>query len=39
MTYKYKMRSKAKEGHIVGDFKNGGKQFKHKTIEVHSVPF
>lgn len=39
VTYKYKMRSKAKEGHIVGDFKNGGKQFKHKTIEVHSVPF
>jgi len=40
VTYKYKMRSKAKEGHVVGDFsKNGGKQFKHKTIEVPVVPF
>jgi len=40
VTYKYKMRSKAKEGHVVGDFsKDGGKQFKHKTIEVPVVPF
>lgn len=39
MTYKYKLRSKAKEGHIAGEFQAGGKQFKHKKIEASSVPF
>ncbi|KAF9446200.1 glutamate-5-semialdehyde dehydrogenase [Macrolepiota fuliginosa MF-IS2] len=39
VTYKYKMRSKAKVGHTVGEFGTDGKQFKHKTIEATSVPF
>lgn len=39
VTYKYKMRSKAKVGHIVGEFGSGGKQFKHRTIEAKFVPF
>lgn len=39
MTYKYKMRSKAKEGHVVGDFGANGKQFKHKAIEATAAPF
>ncbi|KAF5362415.1 hypothetical protein D9756_002238 [Leucocoprinus leucothites] len=39
VTYKYKLRSKAKEGHIASDFGSGGKEFKHKPIEATSVPF
>lgn len=39
VTYKYKMRSRAKDGHIVGDFGTGEKQFKHKSLGATSVPF
>ncbi|KAJ4473654.1 gamma-glutamyl phosphate reductase [Lentinula aciculospora] len=39
VTYKYMMRSKAPSGHIVGEFGTGKKQYKHKPINVASVPF
>ncbi len=39
VTYKYMMRSKASTGHIVGEFGAGKKQYKHKRLDVSSVPF
>lgn len=37
--YKYMLRSKAKTGHIVGEFGVGKKQYKHNAISATSVPF
>ncbi|KAF9466039.1 Aldehyde/histidinol dehydrogenase [Collybia nuda] len=39
VTYKYKMRSKDKAGHIVGEFGLGKKEYSHKIISATSVPF
>ncbi|PPR00509.1 hypothetical protein CVT26_009893 [Gymnopilus dilepis] len=37
--YKYKMRSKDKAGHIVGEFGPGKKQYKHSKINTTTPPF
>ncbi|KAF8889323.1 gamma-glutamyl phosphate reductase [Infundibulicybe gibba] len=39
VTYKYMMRSKGKQGHIVGEFGVGKKQYKHNPIAATTVPF
>lgn len=41
VTYKYMMRSKGEQGHIVGEFGTGEgkKQYKHTKINATSVPF
>lgn len=37
--YKYVMKSKGPDGHIVGEFGAGKKQYKHSRIQATSVPF
>lgn len=37
--YKYMLRSQDKQGHVVGDFGVGKKQYTHATIAATSVPF
>ncbi|KAF9480541.1 gamma-glutamyl phosphate reductase [Pholiota conissans] len=37
--YKYMMKSKGPQGHIVGEFGAGKKQFKHQRIQATTVPF
>jgi glutamate-5-semialdehyde dehydrogenase len=37
--YKYMLRSKAKTGHVVGEFGVGKKQYKHNSIVAKTVPF
>jgi glutamate-5-semialdehyde dehydrogenase len=37
--YKYVLRSKAKEGHVVGEYSSGKKRYKHTPINATSVPF
>ncbi|KAH9479531.1 putative gamma-glutamyl phosphate reductase [Psilocybe cubensis] len=37
--YKYMMKSKDSNGHIVGEFGSGKKQFKHKKISTTVLPF
>lgn len=37
--YKYMLRSKGENGHIVGDFGAGKKKYKHAPITASSVPF
>lgn len=37
--YKYMLRSKARTGHIVGEFGVGKKQYKHNLIAAKSLPF
>jgi glutamate-5-semialdehyde dehydrogenase len=37
--YKYMLRSKAASGHTASEFGTGKKSFKHKAIEVKTVPF
>jgi glutamate-5-semialdehyde dehydrogenase len=37
--YKYMLRSQDKQGHVVGDFGAGKKQYKHTSIIATSVPF
>jgi glutamate-5-semialdehyde dehydrogenase len=41
VTYKYMMRSKANNGHIVGEFGAGAgkKRYRHQRIETSAVPF
>lgn len=41
VTYKYMMKSKASNGHIVGEFGSGAgkKSFKHNKIVTERVPF
>jgi len=39
VTYKYMMKSKSKTGHVVGEFGEGMKSFKHKPITATAVPF
>ncbi|KAF8909301.1 gamma-glutamyl phosphate reductase [Gymnopilus junonius] len=39
MIYKYKLRSKDKFGHIVGDFGPGKRQYKHSAINASALPF
>ncbi|KAL0573437.1 glutamate-5-semialdehyde dehydrogenase [Marasmius crinis-equi] len=37
--YKYMLRSKGQNGHIVGEFGSGKKQYKHAKINATTVPF
>ncbi|KIJ21245.1 glutamate-5-semialdehyde dehydrogenase [Paxillus involutus ATCC 200175] len=37
--YKYKMLSKADKGHVVGEFGDGKKSYKHTPIKISTVPF
>jgi glutamate-5-semialdehyde dehydrogenase len=37
--YKYKLRSRSANGHIVGEFGSGKKQFKHERINATMAPF
>ena len=37
--YKYMLRSKGENGHIVGEFGTGKKQYKHASINATTVPF
>ncbi|KAI9062600.1 gamma-glutamyl phosphate reductase [Trametes sanguinea] len=41
VTYKYMMRSKGEQGHVVGEFGvgEGKKQYKHRKFEASAVPF
>jgi glutamate-5-semialdehyde dehydrogenase len=39
VSYKYMMKSKGPQGHIVGEFGSGKKQFKHQRIHASAVPF
>ncbi|KAI8985715.1 gamma-glutamyl phosphate reductase [Trametes punicea] len=41
VTYKYMMRSKGEQGHIVGEFGvgEGKKRYKHRRFEASAVPF
>ncbi|KAF8840811.1 glutamate-5-semialdehyde dehydrogenase [Paxillus ammoniavirescens] len=37
--YKYMMLSKANKGHVVGEFGDGKKSYKHTPIKISTVPF
>ncbi|TFK85726.1 gamma-glutamyl phosphate reductase [Polyporus arcularius HHB13444] len=41
VTYKYMLRSKGEQGHVVGEFGTGEgkKQYKHRRIDASAVPF
>ncbi|KAH9933513.1 gamma-glutamyl phosphate reductase [Fomitopsis serialis] len=40
VTYKYMLRSKGENGHVVGEFgADDGKKYKHRSIEAKTVPF
>jgi glutamate-5-semialdehyde dehydrogenase len=39
VSYKYTLRSRAKVGHIVGEFSAGNKKYKHSSITAKTLPF